>query len=181
MDQYMLRRLRSEASGALTKKLREAEKAFKTVDSRISELDTVIGRLYEDSALGRISRERFDALLRKYETEQAELKERHTAIKQELAEQQKRQSESEQFMEMIAAYKDITGLNQSILNELIHSIEVGPIQKEDGIRRRSIRIRYLQFCYVEIFSTEDLFANWDESMWDAWRQIDQELLQAVSV
>ena len=82
---------------------------------------------------------------------------------------------------MIAAYKDITALNQSILNELIHSIEVGPIQKEDGIRRRSIRIRYRQFCYVEVCSTEDLFANWDESMWEDWRQIDQELLQAVSI
>lgn len=181
MDGYMLRRLRNEASGVLTKKLREAEKAFQTVDSRISELDTVIGRLYEDSALGRISRERFDSLLKKYESEQAELKERHTTIKQELAEQQKRQSESEQFMEMIAAYKDITALNQSILNELIHRIEVGPIQKEDGIRRRSIRIRYRQFCYVEVCSTEDLFANWDESMWESWRQIDQELLQAASV
>lgn len=84
-------------------------------------------------------------------------------------------------MEMIVAYKDITALNQSILNELIHSIEVGPIQKEDGIRRRSIRIRYRQFCYVEVGSTEDLFANWDENMWEDWRQIDQELLQAASV
>ncbi len=80
----------------------------------------------------------------------------------------------EQFMGMIAAYKDITALNASILNELVQSIEVGPIRMEDGVKHRSIRIRYRQYCYVEIFTEDELFGSWDEATWDAWRQIDAE-------
>ena len=102
-------------------------------------------------------------------------------MKKELAEQQKRQSESDQFMEMIASYKDITALNSSVLNELVQSIEVGAIRMVDGVKHRSIRIRYRQYCYVEASLTEGLFDKWDEATWEAWRQVDQKLLQAVSV
>jgi len=154
MDKQLLRSLKREATGLLGKKLKQAEKDFKAIDARITELDTVIGKLYEDSALNRISPDRFDTLLQKYENEQTELKKKHVEVQKELAEQQKRQSESDQFMEMISAYTDITQLNASLLNELIHSIEVGSIRMEDGVRRRSIRIKYRQFCYVEVYTQE---------------------------
>jgi len=54
MDEHMLVILKREATGLLSKKLKEAEKAFKAIDSRVSELDTVIGKLYEDNALSGI-------------------------------------------------------------------------------------------------------------------------------
>jgi|GEM_PF-4844245 len=73
-------------------------------------------------------------------------------MKKELAEQQKRQSESDQFMELISSYKDITALNSFVLNELVQSIEVGAIRMVDGVKHRSIR--YRQYCYVELFSED---------------------------
>ena len=84
-------------------------------------------------------------------------------------------------MEMIASYTGITSLNATMLNELIERIDVGAIQMTDGEKHRSIKIRYRQYCYVEIFTGNDLFGSWDESTWAAWRQIDQELMQAVPV
>ena len=75
-------------------------------------------------------------------------------------------------MEMIAAYTDITSLNSSILNELIHSIEIEPIQKVDGVKRRNIRIRYRHYCYIEMFTGADLFEGWTEEDWNDWREID---------
>ena len=175
MDQQMLANLKREASGQLSKKLRDAEKAFKTIDSRITELDTIIGKLYEDSALARISAERFNTLLQKYETEQAELKKKHVEVKKEFIEQQKHQSENEQFMELIATYKDISLLNGSILNELIKSIHVSPIQRVDGVKHRSIRIQYRHFCYVEMFSQDELFGSWSEADRNAWKELESEL------
>ena len=175
MDQQMLANLKREASGQLGKKLRDAEKAFKTIDSRITELDTIIGKLYEDSALARISAERFNTLLQKYETEQAELKKKHVEVKKEFIEQQKHQSENEQFMELIATYKDISLLNGSILNELIKSIHVSPIQRVDGVKHRSIRIQYRHFCYVEMFSQDELFGSWSEADRNAWKELESEL------
>jgi hypothetical protein len=88
-------------------------------------------------------------------------------VKKELAGQQKRQSESNRFMEMIAGYKGVTQLNSAILNELVHSIQVGAIRMADGVKRRSIKIKYRQFCYVEIFPGEELFGGWDASTWEA--------------
>lgn len=155
MDTQMLISLKREANGLLNKKLKQLEKEFKAIDVRITELDTVIGRLYEDNALSRISRDRFNMLIDKYESEQTELKKKHVDMQKELAGQQDRQSESEQFMEIIARYKDISELNAPILNELIHSIEVGVIEMVDGVKHRKIRIRYRQFCYVELFSHDE--------------------------
>jgi hypothetical protein len=53
---------------------------------------------------------------------------------------------------MIAAYQDITELTAPMLNELISYIEIGQFQKVDGVTRRTIRIRYRQFAYVELFN-----------------------------
>jgi hypothetical protein len=166
MDVQMLKSLNREAVGLLNKKLKQTEKEFKAIDARVAELDTIIGRLYEDSVLNRISFDRFGTLLDRYETEQSDLRKRHVEVQKELADQQKSQSETEQFMEMIAAYKDITSLNASLLNELI----------------RSIRIKYRQFCYVEVSTFDEVFGAWDASARGAWRQLDAEFVkQEVAV
>jgi len=67
---------------------------------------------------------------------------------------------------MIAAYTDITSLTSSILNELIHSIEIGSIQKVDGVNRRNIRIHYRHYCYAPMFTGDDLFEGWTKEDWD---------------
>ncbi len=59
--------------------LRQAEAAKETKrklnkeKKRISELDTIIKKLYESFAVGRITGERFDSLLAEYEAEQKTL------------------------------------------------------------------------------------------------------------
>ena len=171
LDEHMLYTLKQEAGGLLDKKLRQVEKEFKAIDERVAQLDMIIGKLYEDSALSRISPERFDSLLQKYEDEQAMLKAKCMEARRTLDEQQKRESESEQFMQMIATYSDITKLNTSILNELIERIDVGAIKTEDGVKRRSIKIKYRQYCYIEIFSHAELFGSWTEDDWQEWRDI----------
>jgi hypothetical protein len=48
---------------------------------RFDELDAVISKLYEDSALGRVPLERCQTLMEKFEAEQSELKEQRTSFK----------------------------------------------------------------------------------------------------
>jgi hypothetical protein len=61
-------------------------------------------------------------------------------------------------MALIKTYRGIAKLNAPILYELIDKIEIGAIAHgEDGIKRRVVRIRYRQYCYVEIFNEESLF------------------------
>ncbi len=49
---------------------------LKRIESRSSEIDEIIRKLYEDNVRGRITDERFDILSKGYETEKAELKEK---------------------------------------------------------------------------------------------------------
>ena len=52
---------------------------------RISELDILLKRLYEDNVFGRISDERFASLSADYEAEQRKLKDRYNEIQAMLA------------------------------------------------------------------------------------------------
>ena len=54
--------------------LAKAKKTLKQAEKRISELDKLFKRLYEDNVLGKISDERFEILSAEYEEEQKQLK-----------------------------------------------------------------------------------------------------------
>lgn len=126
------------------------------MSARIDELEVIIGKLYEDNALGRISSERFQKLLGNYESEQKELQSKRDGLQKELSEQKTKADETEQFLQLIASYKDIQELTAPMLNELIDRIEVGKKEIVDGVKRQEIRIVYKQFCYVEFEQLWDL-------------------------
>ncbi len=54
--------------------LAKAKKTLKQAEKRISKLDKLFKRLYEDNVLGKISDERFEMLSAEYEEEQKQLK-----------------------------------------------------------------------------------------------------------
>lgn len=124
--------------------------------ARIGELEVIIGKLYEDNALGKITPDRYQKLLDNYETEQKDLTGKRDTLQKELSEQKKKADETEQFLRLIAGYKDIRELTAPMLNELIDRIEVGRKQEVDGIKKQEIRIVYKQFCYVEFREMWDL-------------------------
>jgi hypothetical protein len=56
------------------KDMRSAKNELSRATKRVSELDHIIKKIYEDNAIGRISNERFDTMYADYETEQSNLK-----------------------------------------------------------------------------------------------------------
>ena len=64
------------------REIRESKKEFEQAQARISELDTIIQRLYEDNIEGKISDERFMKMSATYETEQNQLTERVAELEQ---------------------------------------------------------------------------------------------------
>lgn len=82
-------------------------------------------------------------------------------MQKKLAEQKKKADETEQFLRLIAGYKDIRQLTAPMLNELIERIEVGTKQEADGVKKQEIRIVYKQFCYIEFGELWD-FPTTDE-------------------
>ena len=115
-------------------------------NKRISELDIIIKRLYEDSVLGNISSDRFYALSKDYEAEQAELKSLVDEINAKCAEYNKAECDAKNFVELIRKYIDIKELNAKILNELIDKIVIGnKYIDENGDKVQDLTI-YYKFC-----------------------------------
>ena len=177
MDAHLLARLSNEASGLINQKAQEAEREKRRMDSRISELDAIIAKLYEDGALGRIPQERAQSLMDKFEGELKELKAKCAELTNTLNAQAKRQSEMEMFTQVLAGYQDLQELNATILNELIREIRVGVKYTEDGVKKQKIQILYKHACYVDYFA--DMEFTLSDGLRVVFKELDEQLPLAV--
>ena len=177
MDAHLLARLSKEASGLINQKAQEAERERKRMDSRISELDAIIAKLYEDGALGRIPQERAQSLMNKFEGELKELTAKCAELTSTLDAQAKRQSEMETFTKVLAGYQDLQELNATILNELIREIRVGVKYMEDGVKKQKIQILYKHACYVDYFANMEFTLN--DGLRAVFKELDEQMPLAV--
>ena len=111
---------------------------------RIAELDTIIKKLYESFAIGRITDERFDSLLAEYEAEQKELQASVADAEQRLSSFEEDTARVEQFMELAKRHTDFSELTPMMINEFIEKIIVHAPEKVDGDRVQEVEI-YLKF------------------------------------
>lgn len=111
---------------------------------RVDELDSVIKKLYESFAIGRISGERFDSLLAGYEAEQKSLRESVSADEERLSSFEEDSARVEQFMALAKKYTDFSELTTPMINEFIDRIIVHAPKKVDGDRVQEVEI-YLKF------------------------------------
>jgi DNA invertase Pin-like site-specific DNA recombinase len=91
---------------------------------RKEELDRIIERLFEESVLGDMPRERFYEMSAKYESERNELIPRIDKINATLAEKTDAELKYRRFFEMMMKYKGAESLSATMLNELIERIDV---------------------------------------------------------
>jgi len=149
--------LTTQTAGAIREKLKTAEKEIKRLSARAVELEQIIGKLYEDHALGRISAERFDSFMLKYEAEKKQVESGLKATREVFEEEQKQLDNADRFTEVILSYTDLKELTAPILNELVDRIEIGKKEVVNGEKTQSVRILYKQVGYVEDFMPWDLF------------------------
>jgi len=77
-------------------------------EKRITELDLLFRKTYEDFAAGRLNQKRFELLSQAYETEQAELDAQTASIKSELAQFDSDSFRANKFMELVKRYTDFS-------------------------------------------------------------------------
>ena len=120
----------------MKRKRREVEQAKK----RITELDRIFKRIYEDNINGIISHERFLKLSAEYETEQKELTEKVKTEQQEVDTYEQNKMDFDSFAAIIRKYVGITELTPMIVNEFIKKIIVHAPEKIDGKRYQKVDI-----------------------------------------
>ena len=107
---------------------------------RITELDRIFKRIYEDDINGTISHERFLKLSAEYEAEQRELTEKVNAEQKEVDTYEQNKSNFDSFAFIIRKYVGITELTPTIVNEFIKKIVVHAPEKIDGKRFQKVDI-----------------------------------------
>ena len=122
----------------LSRKRRELEK----MEKRITELDTLFLRIYEDNAGGKLSDERFELMSKTYEAEQAEKKLLAQTLRIELDETKQKTDELEKFISKVKKITEIKELTPELVHEFISKIVVHAPYRKDKRRHQAIDIYY---------------------------------------
>ena len=121
---------------ALQRKRLEANKM------RISELDGIFKRIYEDNISGKISDERFEKLSKDYEQEQKQLICDTEALENELNQESEQVDNVEYFLNIVRQYTEIEELSARVVNDLIDKIKIHAVDKSSSQRVQQIDIYY---------------------------------------
>lgn len=129
-------------SREIDRSLRECRKEYEQARARISKLDTIVQRLYEDNIEGKISDERFAKMTATYDAEQKQLESRVVELQAFLDEAKEKSLNTEYFLSLVRKYTDIKELDAEIIREFVERIIVFQAEKVDGHRQQRIQIVY---------------------------------------
>ena len=122
----------------LAEKRRELNKAKK----RITEIDGLIQKLYEDNAIGKISDERYATLSMSYEEEQQELKDAIPEMQRYLETETDKTESLQKFIDKVKRITQIKELTPELVHEFIDKIVVYAPRYLDGKRVQIMDIYY---------------------------------------
>ena len=124
--------------------------------NRISEIDRVISRLYEDNILGKISDERFYKLSANYEAEQKTLGEEVSEIEKKLRDADKAGVDLRKLLKGLREYTEIRELTPELVNTLIRRIEVHNSDRSSGKIRVKVDIYFTAVGLIDLPTEEEL-------------------------
>ena len=123
---------------AMKKALFHQRKELEKAEARLSELNLLFRKLYEDNALGRLSNEQFVFLTSGYEDEKRELTKRATALKKEIDTAAERNADVKRFVALVRRYTEISELTYENVHEFIDRILVYELDKDTNTRKIEI-------------------------------------------
>ena len=124
----------------LDKSKRDGKRELEQSQARISKLDDIIQRLYEDNIEGKISDERFAKMTVNYEAEQHTLESRVAELQTIMTEEKESALNVDHFLSLVRKYTDIKELTAEIIREFVEKIYVYKAERIDGRRVQRIKI-----------------------------------------
>jgi DNA invertase Pin-like site-specific DNA recombinase len=114
-----------ESERSLKSKTAEIAKS----ERRITELDRIIKRIYEDNVSGKLSDERFNKMLTDYEIEQRDLTSTVAALKEEVATIKEKTASVDSFLNLVEKHATVTELTPTVARTFIQKIVVHEANK----------------------------------------------------
>ena len=122
------------------KSIREDKRRLAKAKKRLADLDVLMTRIYEDMALGNLSRERYQKMATGYETEQASLNNEVIGLEDWVESCEEADNSLDQFVALVERYVDIPELTPTIANEFIKKIIIYAPEKSGTKRMQRIKI-----------------------------------------
>ena len=122
------------------KNIRNDKKRVEQAKKRLSDLEIIIRKLYEDYALGHINLALYKKMSTDYEAETERLKLEIEVMEKWVEQQQEMNDGLDAFIALTEKYVDVTELTQTIVNEYIKKILVYAPDKSSGKRQQRIKI-----------------------------------------
>ncbi len=143
--------------------IRNLKQKIEKSRKRISELDKLFARIYEDNALGRLSDERYARMSADYEKEQKELLAAVECDEQTVRDMEQERIDLKQFLEAMRECTDIKELTPTLLNTLIKRIEVhDSIRDENGVKHVPVDVYFTAVGIINVPDAEEILQIMEE-------------------
>ncbi len=123
---------------AMKKALAQQRKELDKAEKRMSELNVLFRKLYEDNALGKISDSQFAFLTSGYDEEKTTLTRRIAELTQEIDAATERSADVKRFVALVRKYTAIEELTYENVHELIDRILIHELDRETNTRKVEI-------------------------------------------
>ncbi|MDR1247151.1 MAG: DUF4368 domain-containing protein [Clostridiales Family XIII bacterium] len=130
--------LRAEAE------VKESKKRLIKTNRRCDELDTLIKKLYETYALGKLPENHFDRMIAEYDEEQTALRREVTELQTQIETFAADSVRADRFIELVRRYTEFDELSPSLLNEFVEKVIIHEGDKSSGKRVQKVDV-YLNF------------------------------------
>ncbi|HFK6936542.1 TPA: recombinase family protein [Listeria monocytogenes] len=110
--------------------------------SREEELETIIDKLYEDYALGKITEIKYDSMSKKYNEEYETVVQEINYLNKKISENSDDEDKNRSFVKLLKNYTEVKELSANLLNNLIDKIVIYDSELIDGQRTQRVDIHY---------------------------------------
>ena len=121
-------------SSQQTTEVRKQRTRLATAKQRVSELEVLLCKIYEDNILGKLSDSRYATLDAKYEKEQSELTAEISVLEKAVKSYEKHEKDADRFIALIDKYENFDKLTIAMLNEFIEKILVHERDRKGSIQ-----------------------------------------------
>ena len=121
-------------SSQQTAEVRKQRARLATAKQRVSELEVLLCKIYEDNILGKLSDSRYATLDAQYEKEQSELTAEISALEKAIRSYEKHEKDADRFIALIDKYENFDKLTIAMLNEFIEKILVHERDRKGSIQ-----------------------------------------------
>ena len=121
-------------SSQQTTEVKKQRTRLATAKQRVSELEVLLCKIYEDNILGKLSDSRYATLDAQYEKEQSELTVEISDLEKAIKSYEKHEKDADRFIALIDKYENFDKLTIAMLNEFIEKILVHERDRKGSIQ-----------------------------------------------